>query len=48
MKIYLNEQYKCVKVEDNTFVANSTSNFVRYYFVIETEQHLLDLQAYCL
>lgn len=42
MKIYLNAQYKCVKVEDNTFVANSTSNFVRYYFVQNADGTLAD------
>ena len=42
MKIYLNEQYKCVKVEDNTFVANSTSNFVRYYFVRNADGTVVD------
>ena len=42
MKIYLNAQYKCVKVEDNTFVANSTSNFVRYYFVHNPDGTLAD------
>ena len=42
MKIYLNEQYKCVKVEDNTFVANSTSNFVRYYFVTNANGDVID------
>ena len=33
MKVYLNKEYKCVKVEDNTFVANDSSNYIRYYFV---------------
>lgn len=42
MKIYLNEQYKCVKVADNTFVANSTSNFVRYYFVRNADGTVVD------
>lgn len=42
MKIYLNAQYKCVKVEDNTFVANSTSNFIRYYFVQNADGTLAD------
>lgn len=42
MKIYLNAQYKCVKVEDNTFVANSTSNFIRYYFVQNADGTLTD------
>lgn len=42
MKIYLNAQYKCVKVEDNTFVANSTSNFIRYYFVQNSDGTLAD------
>lgn len=42
MKIYLNAQYKCVKVEDNTFVANSTSNFVRYYFVHNADGTIAD------
>lgn len=42
MKIYLNAQYKCVKVEDNTFVANSTSNFVRYYFVRNADGTVVD------
>lgn len=42
MKIYLNAQYKCVKVEDNTFVANSTSNFIRYYFVRNADGTVVD------
>ena len=42
MKIYLNEQYKCVQVADNTFVANSTSNFVRYYFVRNADGTVVD------
>lgn len=42
MKIYLNAQYKCVKVEDNTFVANDSSNYIRYYFVTNANGDVID------
>lgn len=42
MKVYLNKQYKCVKVEDNTFVANDSSNYIRYYFVTNANGDVID------
>lgn len=42
MKVYLNKEYKCVKVEDNTFVANDSSNYIRYYFVTNTNGDVID------
>ena len=42
MKVYLNKEYKCVKVEDNTFVANDSSNFIRYYFVTNANGDVID------
>ena len=42
MKVYLNKEYKCVKVEDNTFVANDSSNYIRYYFVTNANGDVID------
>ena len=42
MKVYLNKEYKCVKVEDNTFVANDSSNYTRYYFVTNANGDVID------
>lgn len=42
MKVYLNKEYKCVKVEDNTFVANDSSNYIRYYFVANANGDVID------
>lgn len=42
MKVYLNKNYKCVKVEDNTFVANDSSNYIRYYFVTNANGDVID------
>ena len=42
MKVYLNKKYKCVKVEDNTFVANDSSNYIRYYFVTNANGDVID------
>lgn len=42
MKVYLNKEYKCVKVEDNTFVANDNSNYIRYYFVTNANSDVID------
>ena len=42
MKVYLNKDYKCVKVEDNTFVANDSSNYIRYYFVTNANGDVID------
>lgn len=42
MKVYLNKEYKCVKVEDNTFVANDSSNYIRYYFVTNANGVVID------
>lgn len=42
MKVYLNKEYKCVKVENNTFVANDSSNYIRYYFVTNANGDVID------
>ena len=42
MKVYLNKEYKCVKMEDNTFVANDSSNYIRYYFVTNANGDVID------
>lgn len=42
MKVYLNKEYKCVKLEDNTFVANDSSNYIRYYFVTNANGDVID------